>query len=142
MTDNGGPAFPIYPSETLYAPSGMSLRDYFAGQALAAILTHESAYEHSGESQVARMAYMQADAMLAIRDCTRTRSRQMTDVNIGDIWQRKNGNTYRVVDERHRDSLRDVLLKPIAGSLGRMTWKWDRLVVFDMTKLGSEGAAK
>lgn len=25
----------------------------------------------------------------------------MTDVNIGDIWQRKNGNTYRVVDERH-----------------------------------------
>lgn len=66
----------------------------------------------------------------------------MTDVNIGDIWQRKNGNTYRVVDERHRDSLRDVLLKPIAGSLGRMTWKWDRLVVFDMTKLGSEGAAK
>lgn len=68
MTDNGGPAFPIYPSETLYAPSGMSLRDYFAGQALAAILTHESAYEHSGESQVARMAYMQADAMLAIRN--------------------------------------------------------------------------
>lgn len=35
-----------------------------------------------------------------------------------------------------------LLLKPIAGSLGRMTWKWDRLVVFDMTKLGSEGAAK
>lgn len=71
MTNDGGPAFPVIESHPVYGTrvdGGMSLRDYFAGQALAAILTHESAYEHSGESQVARMAYMQADAMLAIRN--------------------------------------------------------------------------
>ena len=66
MTNDGGPAYPC--AKDIAWHGGMSLRDYFAGQALAAILTHESAYEHSGESQVARMAYMQADAMIAIRN--------------------------------------------------------------------------
>lgn len=46
---------------------GMSLRDYFAAKAMAAILTHRDAFEDSGESDVARMAYNQADAMLAVR---------------------------------------------------------------------------
>ena len=61
--DNGGPAFP---GPVGYHP-GMSLRDYFAGQALAAIMTHRDAFEDAGESEVARMAYNQADAMLEIR---------------------------------------------------------------------------
>lgn len=60
--NDGGPAFP----GGWYQP-GMSLRDYFAAKALAAILTHRDAFEDSGESDVARMAYMQADAMLEIR---------------------------------------------------------------------------
>lgn len=60
--NDGGPAFP----GGWYQP-GMSLRDYFAAKAMAAILTHRDAFEDSGESEVARMAYNQADAMLAVK---------------------------------------------------------------------------
>lgn len=51
----------------MQSPFDMSLRDYFAAKAMAAILTHRDAFEDSGETEVARMAYMQADAMLEIR---------------------------------------------------------------------------
>lgn len=71
MSNDGGPAFSEHPLEHdrywYQGTRGMSLRDYFAGQALAAILTHRDAFEDSGETEVARMAYMQADAMLEIR---------------------------------------------------------------------------
>ena len=78
MTDikNGGYAFPKpldpYPSDGVGYP-GMTLRDYFAGQALAGWLAsygdtmqHPCAVNGSAEC-VARDSYALADAMLAAR---------------------------------------------------------------------------
>lgn len=82
--DNGGPAFPtqlhdnpayvqVFPSE------GMSLRDWFAGQALIGLIMRgdwfmihdpvtdgEEAKRH--DAQGSAMAYRVADAMIAARD--------------------------------------------------------------------------
>ena len=67
--NDGGPAFPI-PNATdmdgyVYAPeaTGMSLRDWFAGQALAGLLT-----KLTDEELAASAAYLCADAMLKRRD--------------------------------------------------------------------------
>ena len=63
--DDGGPAFSV-PRD---APAdGMSLRDYFAAKAMAAMLTIEDVHLNYVESQLARWAYEQADAMLAERN--------------------------------------------------------------------------
>ena len=73
QTNDGGPAFPhldLYagagnsqPTPTQY--NGMSLRDYFAGQALAGYLANAKA--ESRVAVVAEWAYDYADAMLAER---------------------------------------------------------------------------
>ena len=80
--DDGGPAFPWHSdgmAEQYLPTQGMSLRDYFAGQALQAIITGmgrewpttEDFYtDHAAENcyQVtATDAYAAADAMLAAR---------------------------------------------------------------------------
>ena len=59
---NGGPAFPVAGERIV--SHGMSLRDWFAGQALA------NRYTHSDENadKVAEWAYQVADAMLYARD--------------------------------------------------------------------------
>jgi hypothetical protein len=79
-SDDGGPAFPqvneqryndpvhgVISPKDIYgdAPSGMSLRDWFAGQALTAMskLLPEVWNEHD----VAKIAYVIADAMLKAR---------------------------------------------------------------------------
>lgn len=63
--DDEGPEFSV----TRDAPAGgMSLRDYFAAKAMAAMLTIEDVHLNCGESQLARWAYHQADAMLAERN--------------------------------------------------------------------------
>jgi hypothetical protein len=75
-TDNGGPAFPQpmarqregssqLESSLDYGLGGMSLRDWFAGQALTAMskLLPEVWNEHN----VAKIAYVIADAMLKAR---------------------------------------------------------------------------
>ena len=69
--DSGGPAFPILGQtdvrgETIWAESGMTLRDYFAAKALTGILS-------GGERMptppiAARLAYEYADAVLAERN--------------------------------------------------------------------------
>ena len=77
MHDDGGPAFP---PPAIYGPGGegireghpgMSLRDWFAGQALAgmhASLTSTSDWpDEMGRLKMARIAYAQADAMIAAR---------------------------------------------------------------------------
>jgi hypothetical protein len=80
---DGGPAFPqietdeevaykapgIFPHT--YSYGGMSLRDYFAAQAMAATIAnpeYASVVRQPGsESPIARAAYLMADAMLAER---------------------------------------------------------------------------
>jgi hypothetical protein len=64
--DDGGPAFPL-PSEPGFpAELGMTLRDYFAGQALVAIAAKLNGKLYP--SGAARIAYDMADAMLKKRE--------------------------------------------------------------------------
>lgn len=58
--NDGGPAFPV--DEQYF--SGMTLRDWFAGQALANRYTQEA----RDDKKVAQWAYQIADAMLSARE--------------------------------------------------------------------------
>ena len=61
----GGAAFPL---ESDYgSQSGMTMRDYFAGQALAALLECSSIRDASVHNFAAALAYRVADAMIAER---------------------------------------------------------------------------
>lgn len=63
MTINdGGPAFPTRYHEDMH---GMTLRDWFAGQALAGLVTDYSTKE---AKLLARHCYEYADAMLEARE--------------------------------------------------------------------------
>lgn len=68
-SNDGGPAHPIVWQDAPYG--GMSLRDYFAGQAMAAILSLGRGYTYQGGMTPAKEAsldaYTMADAMLAAR---------------------------------------------------------------------------
>lgn len=72
--EDGGPAFPQnLPDDFVWRlpgdPGGMSLRDWFAGQALSGIVATD-AFDLSSESHQngwARCAYQIADAMLKAR---------------------------------------------------------------------------
>jgi hypothetical protein len=73
MTINdGGPAFPMsYDNSLAYTyPShqGMTLRDWFAGQALAGLLACGEAHDEHTDSVTAGAAYKMADAMLRARE--------------------------------------------------------------------------
>ena len=76
--DNGGPAFPCedhYNPRGEFHQTGMTLRDWFAGQALPAIIAATSAGQHDpsakhGKGVVGSMAadaYEIADAMITAR---------------------------------------------------------------------------
>jgi hypothetical protein len=67
---DGGQAFPVAGTQYFPGKDGMSLRDWFAGQALAGWIAgerdpHASAWDHSWW---AREAYKCADAMIAARE--------------------------------------------------------------------------
>lgn len=67
MNTDGGPAFPV---QAFAAPGsevawGMSLRDWFAGQALAGLVSEHGRYDSTG---AALDAYSIADAMLRARE--------------------------------------------------------------------------
>ena len=67
--DDGGPAFTAaFPT---YSPNpagqGMSLRDWFAGQALAICYARFTPYADPDPEDLATQAYFIADAMLAAR---------------------------------------------------------------------------
>lgn len=71
MTDtpnDGGPAFPpsiaTTPMGDAYSENGMSLRDWFAGQALSGYLADPGCH---GPDQAAAICYQYADAMIAER---------------------------------------------------------------------------
>jgi len=63
-TQTGGQAFP---GGTAFSSPGMTLRDWFAGQALAGLIAADTNLASTAES-LADFAYDQADAMLAARD--------------------------------------------------------------------------
>ena len=69
-THTGGPAFPgLHPSaECRYQDAGMTLRDYFAGKAMQAMLSDEPDYHQKYEFiDLADFSYQCADAMLKAR---------------------------------------------------------------------------
>lgn len=74
-THDGGPAFPVadavYPNGQVQSGSwGMSLRDWFAGQAMVALHSSEQRGGRwdSGSAKICAVnAYAMADAMLAAR---------------------------------------------------------------------------
>lgn len=68
--NDGGPAFP-YPQTIGKTILGMSLRDWFAGQALQVIHSDGGRYGPEGMEQVAKYAYAMADAMLKKRETTK-----------------------------------------------------------------------
>ena len=59
--NNGGPAFPVR-HENGFTNEGMTLRDWFAGQALSGLISAGVPTKHIGNE-----AYEIADAMLAAR---------------------------------------------------------------------------
>jgi hypothetical protein len=65
--NDGGPAFPNlgYNAEKLL--NGMSLRDWFAGQAMTAIIGNLYCTPETTFKEISGRAYAQADAMLAAR---------------------------------------------------------------------------
>lgn len=68
--DSGGPAFPhrlIGDKGHEWPQAGMSLRDYFAGQALTAMCGGDGWPQENDGPEMARRAYIFADAMLAAR---------------------------------------------------------------------------
>lgn len=70
--ENGGPAFPFdeknsYDGSHYHSHEGMSLRDWFAGQALAGFVVRQSAAFSDAETG-AKFAYRYADAMMAERE--------------------------------------------------------------------------
>jgi hypothetical protein len=72
---NNPPAFPIG-SGDMRDPTGMTLRDYFAAQALTgaqiwdAVINGQNAQFSQGTEKLAEVAYAVADAMLAARETT------------------------------------------------------------------------
>jgi hypothetical protein len=70
--NGGGPAFPIHPGmvidrQGVRETQGMTLRDWFAGQALAGFLADPATADMTHEN-IAQSVYLMADAMLATRD--------------------------------------------------------------------------
>ena len=75
-TDNGGPAFAqpmstehrIKDGQVISLMAGMTLRDYFAGQALAGMMANSAeVVYYKPPSDVANVCYQFADAMIAER---------------------------------------------------------------------------
>ena len=71
--NDGGPAFPMpgiigADNNFIELPiQGMSLRDWFAGQALTGLIFHDG-YGHVSTEDIANDAYSYADAMLEARN--------------------------------------------------------------------------
>jgi hypothetical protein len=67
MSEHNPPAFPIL---THGLPTGMTLRDYFAAKAMAAIISQPHRYG-TDVTAITDSAYEYADAMLSARKETR-----------------------------------------------------------------------
>ena len=62
--NDGGPAFPLIAEWANPQTNGMSLRQHFAGLAMAALLAREDGHIY-GYDRIAGLAYALADAMIA-----------------------------------------------------------------------------
>ena len=62
-TNTGGPAFPCHPGIENPVYDGMSLRDYFAAEAMQGLIANNS----TDAQEIAQAAYIVADAMLKRR---------------------------------------------------------------------------
>lgn len=67
MSENTEPAFPVFDSEHYPQYRGMTLLDYFAAKAMAAMLSIKEVHYEKSESDIATWAYQQADAMIKAR---------------------------------------------------------------------------
>ena len=63
---DGGAAFPIQETDRVHHERGMTLRDWFAGQAMSGM--HASVSGIYSSANIAEAAYRQADAMLVARN--------------------------------------------------------------------------
>jgi hypothetical protein len=63
-TNTGGPAFPSHGSMGEVTHEGMTLRDYFAAKAMQGLLANNNI----DAQQIAKAAYIVADAMLKARE--------------------------------------------------------------------------
>jgi hypothetical protein len=80
----GGAAFPV--STALHWSPGMSLRDWFAGQALAGVMANSNIKPTETFETIANHAFAFADAMLAEREKTKP-----VEVKPGDDWTPHDG---------------------------------------------------
>ncbi|MDZ7905144.1 MAG: hypothetical protein U5N55_04775 [Cypionkella sp.] len=68
MKDDAGPAFPPTFGLSGEIGTGMTLRDWFAGQALAGIMANpETWLDSDGVLRAGKIAYARADAMMEAR---------------------------------------------------------------------------
>lgn len=65
--NDGGPAFPNKDEFGSMIP-GMSLRDWFAGQALIGLMCNPEAFANMANKDVAENCWSAADAMIAARE--------------------------------------------------------------------------
>lgn len=63
--DDGGTAFPFVAPQEIYP--GMSLRDYFAGQALAGLCAFYRLNTPEDQGTISAMAYQLSDSMISER---------------------------------------------------------------------------
>jgi len=87
MSSDGGPAFPHVGTNTNgginVVEPGMTLRDYFAGQALVGILISESSIGETSDA-VAVHAYEYADSMMSFRNYCSDCGRNLSEAGGGD----------------------------------------------------------
>lgn len=69
-TDGGGPAFPMDHDHGSWRDQwpGMTLRDYFAGQALAGLCANHNTTPFTANDALVAAAWAAADRMLALRN--------------------------------------------------------------------------
>ena len=68
MTDKSGPAFPVKDPSSGNTHAGMTLRDWFASQTLAGLISYEGAQADDYLGTHTSLAYRYADTMLKERD--------------------------------------------------------------------------
>jgi len=126
--NDGGPAFPGHvnsrPGILANAPPGMSLRAYYAGQALAGMANEE---DNTTYAQVARWAVNYADALIAELNQTPDAKQLATNI-VDSIMQEMDG----------RQSARLVM----ESQDGRFCSGWARKPLIDhITKILERSAA-